>query len=118
MGIPSFWLFVVSEILLAILLFMVIPYLHYPAGKAFAGVVLSSLVWVSMYTLKLSSSLLWVKVLAMRIEFIGIILLPITFFILSLLITGQKVIKAVWTFIAVPCDYLVPSGTQRLLVTD
>ena len=27
-------------------------------------------------------------------------LLPITFFILSLLITGQKVIKAVWTFIA------------------
>lgn len=100
MGIPGFWLFVVSEVMLATLLFIVIPYLHYPAGKAFAGMVFSSLLWVSLYTLQLSSSLVWVKVLAMRIEFIGITLLPITFFILSVLITGQKVIRAVWTFIA------------------
>jgi|GEM_PF-6377825 len=100
MGIPGFWLFVVSEIMLVILLFIVIPYLHYPAGKAFAGVVLSSLLWVSLYTLQLSSSLVWVKVLSMRIEFIGITLLPVSFFILSVLITGHKVIRAVWNFIA------------------
>ncbi len=96
MGIPGFWLFIVSEVLLAVLLLITIPYLRYPAGKAFFVLVFSALVWVIMYTLELLSPTLALKILFMRIEYIGIIILPLSLFIMAVINTHQKIITPVW----------------------
>ena len=96
MGVPGFWLFIVSEVLLAILLLISIPYLRYPVGKAFSAIVFSALVWVSFYTLELSSTSLAVKIFAMRVEYLGITMVPLSFFIMAVINTRKTVIRPVW----------------------
>ena len=99
-SIPGLWAFVVSAGLMISLWIFSTQYIKQPIGRAFFLLVSSALFWLLMYIGELVVESFSVKLIFVRLQFIGINTLPVAWLILSVLHTKEKLKKWVWYLIA------------------
>lgn len=94
--IPGYWMFIVSATIMIFTLILSLRRIGSPIGKAFHLLVISAILWNVAYLFELSAPALPTKLFFARIQFIGIIMIPIAWLYLSLLHTRKKLPRYLW----------------------
>jgi diguanylate cyclase (GGDEF)-like protein len=97
--VPGLWLFIVSAAILSGLLVYGVRNGGTILGRAFLFLITSAFIWTVAFILELSTLSLSGKLLFARIQFVGIVALPIAWLHLALVHTGRTLHRVLWSLI-------------------
>ncbi|MDD4218761.1 MAG: diguanylate cyclase [Sphaerochaetaceae bacterium] len=97
--IPGLWIFILSAFILLLIMLFSWTKWRMPIGKAFLLLIASAFIWVVAFILELTAITLPMKLLFARIQFIGIIFIPIAWIYLALIFSSRTLSPLVWIFV-------------------
>ena len=110
MAIFGLWQLILSALILGVLVGFTIPYFQDRIGRLFILFLGAALLWVTGFIFEITQDSLAGKVLFVRLQFIGLSLLPVLWLLLTLEYVRVRLPRVVTLFL-----FLIPAVTQVLV---
>lgn len=97
--VPGLWIFITSIVILTVVLFYTLGKRRTLIGRAFLFLLVCAWIWTAAFILELVSTTLEMKLLFAKIQFIGIVLIPVAWLHFALVHVGRRLKIHFWILI-------------------